>query len=188
MTDQKQIAKWHEAHPDLHVPDIGLETMAPFASLHAIDFITYIETQLQGSPIPQYCRALLRELVWAYDGWTKAQHDADPGRLIDDMINNCNAGGAEAAPFYAPVRKFLADYAGANGIKLRTDAQPASWMVALEQPSMDQAARPTLDPKIWPVGGATVEPPPPEVVFGADGTPVDNVLAYKANASAAPGL
>lgn len=199
MTDQKQIAKWHEAHPDLRVPDAGLETMAPFASLYAVDFLTYLETKGQDPAIAQFLRSMLREIVWTYDAWTKLQRDANPAVLLDDMINNCNAGGGEGAAFYAPIRKFLIDYAHANGFVLRTDQQAPNWMTALEEPSVrstdirerqvgvvDAGQRSSMNADVYQTG--VTAPPPLDVVFGADGTPVDNVLTYKPNGSAAPGL
>lgn len=132
MSNPKQLRAWREAHPDLVVPEAGLETMAPFASLYAVDMITYLEVKNVDPAVADFLRALLRELVWAYGGWAKAQDQANPAHLIEDMLNNCSGPGVEG--FYAPIQKFITDYAAANGIVVKAPGvKPQAWEAALER-------------------------------------------------------
>lgn len=163
MADQKEIALWREAHQNpkgqnIDVPEAALAQMAPFASLHAIDFIVYVEGKVAAPEVGQFLRAMQRELDWTYDNWAKAQRDSNAAHLLDDMINGCNAGGAETASFYGPIRKYLTDYAKANGLVLRTDVTAPNWMTALEQPQAAPGELAPMDPKTYPLGGAVFKP------------------------------
>jgi len=131
MSDPKQIRAWNDAHQNLEVPDTALATMAPFASLYAVDFITYLESKAVDPAAADFLRSLLRELVWAYDNWAKAQHEGDPRRLLEDMLNSASGPG-ETEGHYGPIKKFITDYAAANGIVLKMPgvAQPV-WADAL---------------------------------------------------------
>jgi hypothetical protein len=131
MTDPKEVRAWRDAHHNLEVPDTALATMAPFASLYAVDFITYLESKAVDPAAADFLRSLLRELVWAYDNWAKAQHDGDAPRLLQDMLNSA-AGPGEADSHYGPIKRFITDYAAANGIVLKAPgaAQPV-WADAL---------------------------------------------------------
>ena len=123
MTDPREIAKWRLAHQNplgqnIYVPEEALASVAPFPSLYATDFVVYLEGKGIDAQVVQYVRDLARETLWAYDNWAKAQRDADTGTLVGDMLNNCTKEDS----FYAPIRKFLVDYARANGIKMSMDA------------------------------------------------------------------
>lgn len=113
------VADWRKAHPNLEIPEAALVTVGPFPSLRANDFVAYLQGRDRDGDetLAAYVRDLGRETAWAYDGWKKAQRDGDPAALVLDMINNASAVG-EAATQYDFVRRFLRDYAAANGINL----------------------------------------------------------------------
>lgn len=130
MIDPREIAKWHLAHQGIFALDESLVAVAPFPSLYASDFAVYLEAKGGDQQVVSFIVDVKREIAWAYDNWAKAQRDADPGKLIEDMLNNCAAD-----QHYAPIRRFLTDYAKANGIGLRSDvAAKPSWMEAIEPP------------------------------------------------------
>lgn len=106
------VGKFRAAHPGIEVIDAAIATMAPFPSLHANDFIVYIESKGVPPEVVEFVRGIAREMAWTYDNWQKAQRDGNPTRLIEDMIRN--ADGAE----YAFTERFLRDYAKANNITL----------------------------------------------------------------------
>src|SRR5215471_1090197 len=89
-----EITKWRKAHENLFVPEEALATMAPFASLYATDFAVFLESRGGDPQVVSFVRAISRELAWAYDNWTKVQHDADAPRLIDAMLNEVRLDGA----------------------------------------------------------------------------------------------
>lgn len=136
MADPQEIAKWRRAHQGIEVPDIGLQTMAPFASLYASDFAVYLEASGQPKEFVKFVRDLSKEIAWAYDNWQKAQHDGNPKLIIESLLNECVPVGAPAnggpAPDYSFMRKFLRDWARSHGIILsgEDDGKP-SWMQAL---------------------------------------------------------
>lgn len=122
------VVKWRDAHRNIEIHNEALATMAPFASLYAGDFVTFLEAKGADQTVTSFLRSIAAELAWTYDNWAKAQHAGDAQKLLNDMINNCSGGNAST---YAPIRKFIIDYAGANGIALRDDVKPPQWMDAL---------------------------------------------------------
>lgn len=107
------IQKWQEAHPGIAISDEALAVMAPFPSLYANDFITFVEGRGDDPRIVDFVRGIHREMVWAYGNWDKAQRDGDAARLLADLIN-----GAKGGPEYEFVGRFLNDYAKANNISV----------------------------------------------------------------------
>jgi hypothetical protein len=118
------IRKFREAHPDLFVTEAGLNTMAPFASLYANDFIASLDGKGEKPEVVSFVRSIVRELVWAYDGWQKAQRDGDSASLLADMINGCTGDSS----YYGPIQRYLQDYAKANAIPLPGDSSVPEWM------------------------------------------------------------
>lgn len=115
-----QIKNWRKAHPDLDASDEALAGMPDCATLYANDFLVALESQGNGA-VP-FLRALMRECVWAYGNWQKAQRDSDAPKLMADLLNNAQ-GGAE----YETTRRFLRDYMRANNIPdLSRPTQPSS--------------------------------------------------------------
>lgn len=128
MADPQEIAKWRRAHQGISVPDEGLRTVAPFPSLYAGDFAVFLEASGGAPQTVSFVVGLNREVAWVYDNWAKAQHDGNPQHLIEDMLNAATSSG-EAD--YSLVRKFLRDYAKANGIVLAGEQpEQPSWMDA----------------------------------------------------------
>jgi len=169
MADPHEIAKWRRAHPIISVPDEGLATMAPFPSLYASDFAVYLEARGLPAEMVRFVVDLNRETIWVYDNWAKAQRDGDPKRMIEDMLNNVGAvsgGGGD----YSLTKKFLTDYAKANGIVLSSDVDKApKWMDAMRAPGATEGAGTlavsdeTIVPQSRPsvaVGGITDVPAP----------------------------
>lgn len=117
------VAKWRVAHPDIEVLELALETMAPFPSLFANDFVAYLQSKGEhGNEVVTFVRDLSRELVWVYGMLVKAQHDGNPGKLLENMLENARGPG------YEFTAKFLRDYAKANNIALPSDvAEGPSW-------------------------------------------------------------
>lgn len=128
MADIRELAKWRAAHQGISIPDIALETVAPFPSLYAGDFAVYLEASGGATDMVQFVRDMSREMAWTYDNWAKAQRDADTAKLIDNMLSNCSGEGGGGD--YSITRKFIQDYARANGIALSSDPTPQrpSWM------------------------------------------------------------
>lgn len=124
MTAQTQ--KWREAHSEIGIDDAPLETMAPFPSLYANDFIAMVEARGDDHQIVDFVRGIHREMVWVYGNWAKAQRDGDAARLLTDLLNN--ATGSE----FDLTRKFLTDYAKANNIRVDStpDSEPA-WFAGM---------------------------------------------------------
>lgn len=106
------IQKWKEAHPEIAIESDALATMAPFPSLYASDFVAYLSSKGEAPNVIEFVRDIGRELVWAYDNWTKAQRDADAEKLLTDILR-CADG-----PGYEFTAKFIRDYAKANNIRL----------------------------------------------------------------------
>lgn len=104
-----QIKKWRVAHPDLTASDEALAGMPDCASLYANDFIAALEAR--GNDAVPFLRALLREIVWTYGNWQKAQRDGKPELFAADILNAARGG-----PDYEFTRKFIADYMRANNI------------------------------------------------------------------------
>lgn len=121
-----EIEKWRAAYTQIYVPDAGLQTMAPFPSLYAGDFITYLEGKGIDPSVASFVRGITREMQWAYDGWAKAQRDGDPAKLIASMI-----GQASGGPEYEFTRRFLLDYAKANGIATPDINAEPPWKTAV---------------------------------------------------------
>lgn len=161
MADPQEIAKWRRAHQNIEVPDAGLMTMTPFPSLWAGDFKVYLAARPGVPPeFVQFVTDISREIAWVYDNWQKAQHDGDPKRLIEDMLNDASSQG-EAD--YSPVRKFLRDFAQGHGIQLPGE-QPErpSWMGALGAPVEGQGGDPAMpQPHLVAVQGGITAPPAP---------------------------
>lgn len=109
----EQIKRWREAYPGIDASDEMLLGMPDCAVLYANDYIAYLE---QGGSVPKetvnFLRSLHRECVWLYGNWAKAQKDANPQRLLADILNNAKGGGGE----YTVIEKFLRDYMKANNI------------------------------------------------------------------------
>lgn len=139
--DPKELAKWRKAHqhPDGHyidVPEAGLATVAPFPSLYASDFAVFLESSGAAAQIVDFVRSISREMDWVYGGWAKAQHDGQPAKLLEAMLNDCSGGDA----YYEPIKKFLTDYAKAHGISLRGDAAASpAWRGALGDQTVVEA-------------------------------------------------
>lgn len=114
--------KWREAHPGIEIVDEALETMAPFASLHANDFAVYMEGKGHGAEVVEFVKSTARELVWTYDNWQKAQRDGNPAALLTDMLNVVAIG-----PEHEMTRRFIRDYAAANNINLAPVRERAGW-------------------------------------------------------------
>lgn len=133
MTDE--IKNWRKAHHEIDVNDNALATMAPFPSLAVNDYAAYLASR--GSEAEGYVRALGRETVWAYGNWRKAQRDANPAKLLLDMLNNTSA---HCAPHDDYVRKFIVAYAAANNIQLSPSVPEAGWQaqMATVQPMAPQ--------------------------------------------------
>lgn len=114
------VAKWRVAHPDIEINDNALETMA-FPSLFANDFIAYLSSKGESDEVITFVRDLSREIVWVYGMLAKAQHDAIPRKLLENMLENSRGPG------YEFTHKFLNDYAKANNIGLTSggDDTPA---------------------------------------------------------------
>lgn len=117
-----QAQKWREAHPGISVTDDALETMAPFASLHANDFAVYCESKGIDATALEFIKGISREMVWAYDNWQKAQRDGDAAALLADMLN-ATSFGAE----YEFTGRFIRDYAKANNIALAPTKERPAW-------------------------------------------------------------
>lgn len=129
MADPQEIAKWRRAHQGISVPDEGLRTVAPFPSLYAGDFAVFLEASGSAPQTVSFVVGLNREVAWVYDNWAKAQHDGNPQALVESMLTAATSSG-EAD--YSLVRKFLRDYAKANGIVLAGEQpEQPSWMDAL---------------------------------------------------------
>lgn len=111
-----QIKAWRAAHPDLDASDEALAGMPDCASLYANDFLVALESQ--GNDAVPFLRALLREIVWTYGNWQKAQRDSKAELLIADVLNAARGG-----PEYEFTRKFLTDYMRANNISDITKKQ-----------------------------------------------------------------
>lgn len=171
----KDIAKWRLAHQWISVPDAGLATMAPFPSLYAGDFAVFLEASGQPKEFVRFIVDMKNEIAWVYDNWQKAQHDGDPKRLIEDMLNNTSAVGSPQGggptPDYSMVKTFLRDYAKGHGIQLGSeDAGRPSWMDALGAPGTvaqgtgtDSVGGDTVFPQARPMtatGGITAPPGP----------------------------
>ena len=105
-----ELKAWRIAHADIHVPDTALEGMTDCASLYGSDYVVYLETK-ENEAAP-FIRSMLRELVWVYGFWQKAQRDSVPALLLLDLFNAASGG----QPEYVFVRKFIQDYMKANGI------------------------------------------------------------------------
>jgi len=158
MIDQSQIKKWKAAHPGIEITEEALGTVAPFPSLFAGDLAVYLEAKGQAEEVVQLVRDLNREIIWAYSNWEKAQRDSNAEKLLIDLINNAQAGGAD----YSFVIKFLRDYAAANNIKvgpLMGDKVKPAWMDGLAEIS---AASPPLHPAYGEAAPVTSVPPKPE--------------------------
>lgn len=134
-----QIKQWRLAHSEIDVPDAGLQTMAPFPSLYASDFLVYLESQNTAPEVARFVRDIAREMEWVYGCWQKAQHDGDPKRFMASLLNGVNGGG-EANAYYEPIRKYLVDYASANGINTTTDQGSSPWLEALGKPVIPPSA------------------------------------------------
>lgn len=138
MTDQAldQVAQWHAAHPEIRITEAALLTMAPFASLHANDFLVYAERKGLDKDTVDFFRALHRELVWAYDLLAQAQRDADASRLLKDILTAASPAGGPDHAFYEAISKFLRDYAKANNIAIDELLIP-SWQTTFGQGAAD---------------------------------------------------
>lgn len=125
------VAKWRVAHPDIVIHDAALETMAPFPSLFATDFVAYLDSKGEhGKEVITFVRDLGRELVWVYGMLVKAQHDGDPGKFLDAIL------ATASGPGYEFTRKFLRDYAGANNVALPSgEGEGPSWQNIEWQPT-----------------------------------------------------
>lgn len=160
MADPQEIAKWRRAHQNISVPDEGLATVAPFPSLYAGDFAVYLEARGFAAEMVRFVSDMTREIAWVYDNWASAQHRGDPKRLIEDMLNGATSQG-EAD--YSMVRKYIRDYAKANGIALAGEqSETPSWMGALG-PAGGVAEGTGGDTPVAtqprPLGGLTSPPP-----------------------------
>lgn len=137
MIDPIEIAKWREAHQGIQISENALVTVAPFPSLYATDFAVYLQSKGFPAEMVQFVVDAQREVAWVYDNWAKAQRDGNPGKLLDDMLNNATSKGDGAN--YDAIRRFVADYAKANGIALSSDqANKPDWMNALGPPGVQE--------------------------------------------------
>lgn len=118
-----QIQKWREAHKAIELDDVVIAAAGPFPSLHVNDFAVYLESKGGDAAVLDFVRGLGRETAWAYDGWKRAVRDSVAGAILADMLNNATAIG-EAASHYDFVRRFIQDYAKANGHKIDAPPQP----------------------------------------------------------------
>ena len=168
--DPKELAKWRQAHQNplgqnIDVPEAALATVAPFPSLYASDFCVFLEASRVSPQVVDFVRSISREIAWVYNNWAKAQRDGDPSRLIGDMLNNATsvsgAGGIQVD--YSQVRKFLLDYAAANGISLKGDALLPVWLEALGGDVTEVPAQPSRADAIATTTGVRAPAPLPPV-------------------------
>ena len=110
-----ELRKWREAHLGIDIPDTAIAALGSFPSLYANDLADKIS--MSNPDISAFIRALFKESIWAYDGWSKAQRDADAGKLLAD-IYTAAGGSGEGDPQnqYTFIRRFLSDYAAANNL------------------------------------------------------------------------
>jgi len=123
-----EVQKWREAHPALLLDEAALVSAGPWPSLHVTDFVVYLQSKGADETIASFVRDLGHETAWAYGGWKKAAHGNHTGLLLLDMLNNASTVGDDAGQ-YAFVRRFLTDYAKANGIEVPMLGVPTRpWM------------------------------------------------------------
>ena len=124
-----EISRWREAHHHIEITDEALSSMAPFPSLFANEMVAYLQGKAASTEIVEFVRDLSREIVWVYCNWQKAQRDADPAKLLTDLLNNAR-NGAE----YDFTTRFLRDYARANNIALpnQDTAGSPSWLSGVQ--------------------------------------------------------
>lgn len=135
-----QVAMWRKAHQNIEVPEAALVTAGPFPSLYANDFCVYLQSRGAEEQIATYVRDLGREIAWVYGNWQQASRNADRGALLADMMVNASAVG-EAAHQYDFVRRFIQDYAAANGIRLpNLGSEPSTPWMDILPPGTDMAA------------------------------------------------
>lgn len=112
----EQIKKWRKEHPDLEINDEVLVSIQDCASLYGNDYLVYLEGKAEATgddtlrQAAAFLRSLMREVVWCYGMWGKMQRDANPSKLMGDLLVNATGAG------YEFVRKFLIDYMKANNI------------------------------------------------------------------------
>lgn len=141
--NQDRITKWRQAHPEIaidHEVLASLDHSCP--SLSVTDFCLFLESSGVSQDVISYIRDLGIECRWAYDNWTKAQRDNDPGKLMLDQVNNCDG------PEYVFTSKFLRDYAKANNIHIPSPSDETTrqeWLGKVADGPMTTGPRRDLD-------------------------------------------
>lgn len=171
------VAAWRGAHQEIEITEEALLSVAPFPSLHASDFAVFCESKKVHPAVVQFVKDLNKEISWVYSLIAKAQRDANPTKLLIDILDNARQGGGEATPQYALLTQFLRDYAKANNIGINESAAP-SWVQAFEEitgpvgtvssGSIEAATTGPVAPSDEPLGEGVTAPPPDRTTFDID--------------------
>lgn len=107
--DIKTLRKWREAHPNLDVSDESVGAIEDFPSLRANDYLTLL--RMEGDHmVADFVEGLARETAWAYHLAAKAQSQSKAEDVLEALMNECRTEPV--------IRKFIADYAKANNIRV----------------------------------------------------------------------
>ena len=107
-----QAQKWREAHPSLFVCDEGLKQAGPFPSLSASDYLVFLESKGTDPEVVRFVRDMQRELVWVYDNWKRADLQAKPAELLDNLLASFNS----TMPEYTALCNMVRDYRKSHNI------------------------------------------------------------------------
>ena len=124
------VAKWREAYPGIELSDEAINASGPYPSLYASDYLVFLERKATDPQTVAIVRAMHRELVHAYGGWSKAARDGDPVKLLDALQNSAGSGDGID---YSQIHKFISDWRRANGYETKqAGGQP--WLANLPTP------------------------------------------------------
>lgn len=138
MSDIKsEIAKWRATYPTIEISDEALKTAAPFPSLRATEFMHYMESK-DDPGAARFVRDLRREVRWTYDNWKQALRDSDAKALLLDMLNDAKGVGQDAS-YFAPIERFIRDYAKTHGHELELPKSDYSFLDAMDGPVVPEA-------------------------------------------------
>ena len=112
-----QAQKWREAHPSLFVVDEALKQAGPFPSLSASDYLVFLESKGVDPEIVRFVKDMQRELIWVYDNWKRADLQAKPADLLNDLLASFNS----TIPEYSALCNMVRDYRKSHNI----DPDPA---------------------------------------------------------------
>src|SRR4029078_2162722 len=95
----------------------------PFPSLSASDYLVFLESKGVDPEIVRFVRDMQRELIWVYDNWKRADLQARPAELLNNLLASFNSTNPE----YSALCTMVRDYRKSHNIDPDPDENLPEW-------------------------------------------------------------